>query len=207
MAQGTVEITGLAEQRKHLEQLLTDNPDMKRRLQGCIRKILMEARSRLSKEAQSGLEMQADPRRAYKAIRSAVYRRILGGQVNILSPRRASGGGKSSYEPPRNPSKRGGNRRPRSQRTQDMMGYEGSQRGFVLRFLNQGTQPRYSGYGRNGNNAREREIYQKHHADGRGNRGSISARNWFGGASHQQLEKASESLQQLIDRVLNEEFK
>ena len=203
----TVEITGLAEQRKRLEQLLTDNPDMKRRLQGCIRKILLEARANLSKEAQSGLEMQADPRRAYKAIRSAVYRRILGGQVNILSPRRAAAGGKSSYEPPRNPSKRGGNRRTRSDRTKDMMKYEGSQRGFVLRFLNQGTQQRYAGYGRNGNNARQREIYLKHHADGRGNRGSITARNWFGPKSTQELNAAADDFQQLIDRVLNDEFK
>ena len=39
-----------------------------------------------------------------------------------------------------------------------------------------------------------------------GNRGSITARNWFGGASHKALEKASVQLQELIDRIIANEF-
>jgi hypothetical protein len=39
------------------------------------------------------------------------------------------------------------------------------------------------------------------------NRGWISQRNWFGGASQMALEKASIDMQDFIDKVINEEFR
>ena len=149
--------------------------------------------------------MQSDPRKAYKAVRYAVYRKIFGGQVNILSPRNAKLG--SLYEPPRKlqPHQRGGNRRTRSDRTTELMSYFGKDRAFVLRFLNAGTRVRYNG-GRNGSTEEQYNTFIAHH-EGSWHRGSISARNWFGGASHAALEKASQDMQDLIDRIINEEFR
>ena len=144
---GTVTISGLDAFEKKLKELETTNPGFEKRLRGVIKKVLGQVRAALQKDAQSGLQMQSDPRKAYKAVRYAVYKRIFGGQVNILPSRKTV---KGHYEPQRKGlPKRGGNRRTRSKRTQDLLDYEGISRGFVLRFLNAGTRVRYAGYGRN----------------------------------------------------------
>ena len=93
----------------------------------------------------------------------------------------------------------------RSKRTQDLMSYEGADRGFILRFLNAGTEARYTG-GRNGRTREERDTFILNH-EGRSFRGSIGARNWFGPRSHQELEKAAHNIQQIVDRIVNDEFK
>lgn len=181
---GAVTIEGIDELEKKLKSLRTTDPTFEKRLRGAIREILKEARNELSKNATSGLDMKSDPRQAYRAVRFSVYKRIFGGQVNILQSRKAGAG--RLYEPERKGlPKRGGNRMKRSKRTEQLMSYQGKDRGFILRFLNQGTQSRTS------------------HG---GNRGSITARHWFGSASIQELEKAAEKLQGIVDRVLKEEF-
>lgn len=191
MNNGTVTITGLGEFEKKLEQLKSDSPGFEKRLRDAIRKILGKARSHLQNEAASGLRMQSDPRHAYKAVRYAVYKRIFGGQVNILQPRRAGKG--HLYEPPRTlkPHQRGGNRVLRSRRTTDVMSYEGKDRSFVLRFLNQGTGDREAGT-RGGRLS--------------GNRGSIAPRNWFRGSSLREMQSTSAEIQNLIDKIIKEEF-
>jgi hypothetical protein len=192
MNNGTVTITGLGEFEKKLEQLKSDSPGFEKRLRDAIRKILGKARSHLQNEAASGLRMQSDPRHAYKAVRYAVYKRIFGGQVNILQPRRAGKG--QLYEPPRTlkPHQRGGNRVLRSRRTTDVMSYEGKDRAFVLRFLNQGiSTPREAGT-RGGRLS--------------GNRGSIAPRNWFRGSSLREMQSISSEIQNLIDKIIKEEF-
>ena len=200
---GTVTISGLDAFEKKLKQLETTNPGFEKRLRGVIRKVLGEVRAKIQQSAQSDLQMKSDPRKAYKAVRYAVYKRLLGGQVNILPSSKTV---KGSYEPPRKGlPKRGGNRRPRSQRTQDLLDYEGISRGFVLRFLNAGTRVRYAGYGRNGKTESDYERFVLNH-DGRGKRGSISARNWFGPRSQRELENAAGHIQEIIDKVINEEF-
>lgn len=202
---GTITITGIDELNHKLEQMKTQGTDFEKRLRGAIRKVMGEVRAAMQKSAQTDIGMNSDPRKAYKAVRYAVYKRIFGGQVNILQSRKASSH-RSSYEPPRKPlPRRGGNRMARSQRTQDMMGYEGADRGFVLRFLNAGTNVRYIG-GRNGRNDDERyEFYNNH--GGQGCRGAIAARNWFGPRSHKELEAAAQNIQAIIDKVINDEFK
>ena len=179
-----ITIEGIDAFDKKIKQMRTDDPTFEKRLRGAIREILKDARNALSKDAQSGLQMKSDPRHAYKAVRSAVYKRLFGGQVNILQSRKAGSG--HLYEPQRKGlPKRGGNRMKRSERTTQLMSYQGKDRGFILRFLNGGTTDRIS-YG--------------------GNRGSIPARHWFGGASQKQLEIAAKKLQDIIDRVINDKF-
>ena len=186
---GQFQVDGLVKQRKELEQMLSSNPDIEKRLQKLIRKVLMQARKQVSQSAQGAIK--SDPRQAHKAVKTAVYRRILGGSVSLLNKRRAGSAG--SYEPPRTlqPNQRGGNRVKRGQRTQQVMNYQGASRAFVLRFINQGTSQRTAGT-RGGHLS--------------GNRGSIAARNFFGSSSHQALQQAAAELDKMIDDIISKEF-
>lgn len=200
---GTIEMKGLSEFEKKLEQLRTDNPGFEKRLRDVIRKVLGHARANLRKDAASGLGMDSDPRHAYKAVRFAVYKRLFGGQLNILQSRRA--GASTTYTPPRTlkAGQRGGNRRLRTSRNLDK--YEGVDRGFILRWLNNGmtkTNPRTIHFTENPN--RKVDKWNKH--PNTGNRGAIAARNWFRGASLQELQSVAGEMQQLIDKVIKDEF-
>ena len=207
MAQDAFTIEGYEEQLKQLKCMMTDDPTFRRRINAVLSQVLKEARKAISDDAKS--VVKNDPRHAYQAVRSAVYKRILGGQVNILQKRRA--GSPTSYRKPlKGLPRRGGNRWGRSERTKQLEGYEGTDRGFILRFLNAGTADRgitsytdRTGTRHSLGSASSQDI--KTHA-WTGNRGSIAARNWFGGASHAALEKASLQLQELIDRIIANEF-
>lgn len=188
---GAFEVDGIVKQKQELESLLMSNPAMEKKVQGLIRKVLLAARKEISTAA-SG-KIKNDPRQAYKAVKSAVYRRILGGNVSILSKRRA---GKRGPLPPvvhqletRVNSKgnhRGGNRMPRSRRTEDLLTYQGADRGFILRFLNAGTDDRESRIG---------------------NRGAISARSFFATSSQRAMEQAASQLERLIEELIKKELK
>ena len=170
---------------------MMSNPAMEKKVQGLIRKVLMAARRQVAASAKGS--MKSDPRQAYKAVKSAVWRQVLGGSVSILNRRRASG---RLSEPPvvhkletQTNSKgdhRGGNRMPRSRRTVDQLTYSGADRGFILRFLNAGT------------NGRTSRI---------GYRGQISPRNFFAGSSQTAMNKAADELTKLIDELIKNEMK
>lgn len=204
---GAITITGLEAFERKIEQLKTTNPGFEKRLRDVIRKVLKQARDELSKKAESGLGMKSDPRHAYKAVRYAVYKRIFGGQVNILQSRKAHS--PNSYEPPRKlrEGQRGGNRRVRSKRTDKVMHYEGMDRGFILRFLNNGTQQRaierLVEYKRAGGGSKFKWVSD---ASKYGNRGSIASRNWFGRESLEEFQSISHAMQTIIDEVIKEEF-
>ena len=185
-----MEVTGLDELSKKLDRLQAKDSQMEQRITKIIREAIKAARSMVTQDAKGAVGN--DPRHAYKAVRSMVYKRILGGNISILQKRKA-GSGKSGYEPPRTlrPGQRGGNRVPRSTRTQQMMDYEGSDRGFILRFLNSGTGQRTAGT-RNG---------RLH-----GNRGSIAARNWFPSSGQRAMNAAAQYIIDEIDRLIAEEF-
>ena len=199
MASKTIEIEGLDEQVKQLRRMMSEDPYFRRRVNAVIKTVLSEARREVTQHAQGA--MDSDPRHAYKAVRSAVYRRILGGNLNILQKRKA--GAPGNYQKPRKGLPlRGGNRWGRSERTKQLEGYEGTDRGFILRFLNAGANDRairtYSD--KNGDRFSLRTF-----AKG-GNRGNIAARNWFGNASQAALEKVSIRMDNFIDQIINEEF-
>ena len=185
-----MEVTGLDELSKKLDRLQAHDSQMEQRITKIIREAIKAARSMVTADAKGATG--SDPRHAYKAVRSMVYKRILGGNISILQKRKA-GSGKSGYEPPRTlrPGQRGGNRVPRSARTQQVMDYEGSDRGFILRFLNSGTGQRTAGT-RNG---------RLH-----GNRGSIAARNWFPSSGQRAMNAAAQYIIDEIDRLIAEEF-
>lgn len=208
------EVEGFVEQKKELDRLLMSNPAMEKKMQGIIRKVLSAVRKNMSKEAL--VAMKEDPRKASKAVRTMVYKRILGGNVNILNKRRASGGG-GSYTPQRTllAGQRGGNRRPRSARTIALESYYGKDRGFILRFMNSGTPGN-----RNLQNFRVDPAREHVHRGSQGGnlqkygktintgyRGHIAPRNWFGNRSHQEMESAAENLSRFIDKLIQQELK
>lgn len=175
----------ILEQQKVLEAALSTNPKTQKALQKLIRKALMDVRPELVAAARGA--MGSDPRGAANGIRLSVYKKILGGNVNILNSRKA--GKPTTYEPPRKlkPHQRGGNRVPRGKRTDTVMHYGPHDRQWILRFINSGTSDRMAG-SRGGRLS--------------GNRGSIAARNFFGRAGSSALTKAAENLATLIDTEL-----
>ena len=145
----------IVEQNKVLEQALSTNPKTQNVLRKLIRKVIMQERA--SVVASIKFE-NGDPRGSARAVRTAVYKKILGANINIYNSRKAHGS--TSYEPPRNPSHRGGNRRTRSGRTQQIMSYGPLDRGFILRFQNDGTGDRSVNF--TSNDKRKVDKWNKH---------------------------------------------
>ena len=201
---GNFVVEGLQEQMKQLDALLASNPEMEAKMRRVISKVMVKAQKWTQKEIAG--DMPNDPRHAAKAVRKAVYRRILGGNINILRKSRATEG-PSNYTPTRTlkSGQRGGNRRLRSERTHRMDSYNASDRGFILYWLNSGTGTRQERGFRNdphrsqvrrGSQGGDVNKYGK--TTNTGARGSISSRNVF--ASN------IVALGEFIDRELNKEF-
>jgi len=201
---GHLVVSGLQEQMKQLDALLASNPDMEKRMRRVISKVMVKAQKRMQKDV--GNDLPRDPRNAAKAVRKAVYRRVLGGNINILRKRRATEGA-SNYTPKRTlrSGQRGGNRRLRSGRTIQLNSYQGSDRGFILFWMNSGTQNRniegfkqdpHRSAVKRGSQGGDLDKYGK--TVNTGARGKIAARNVF--ASH------IVSLGDFIDKELIKEF-
>jgi len=191
---------GFQEQVKQLQRMMSDDPEFRKRVQAAIKKVFREVQKSVSAEA--GKVIDNDPRQAYKAVRTSIYRRILGGQVNILSKRRA--GNPGNYQKPlKGLPKRGGNRWGRSERTKQLEGYQGSDRGFILRFINAGV----SGRKIHSYTDKEGTKHNLRTAAGGGNRDGFSGRDWFGSASQSYLENAADMLQDLVDKIVQGLFK
>jgi hypothetical protein len=204
------DVDGLVEQRNELDRLLMGNPQMEKRVQGLIRKVLIRVRRAI----QDSIRFEhGDPRQAYKAVRTTVYRRILGGNVNILRKKRA--GAMGAYTSPRTlePGQRGGNRRSRSERTAALQSYQGSDRGFILRFLNAGTQERSIQFHFDKHRpdvqrgSRGGDVKKYGTTTNTGARGHIEARNWFAKNSIVAMEGAAAVLEELIDELIEKELK
>ena len=178
--------TVILDQQKVLEAALSTNPKTQKVLQTLIRKALMEVRPQLVAAARGA--MGSDPRGAAQGIRTSVYKKILGGNVNILNMRKKTGA-PTSYEPPRKlqPHQRGGNRVLRGERTNTVMHYGPHDRQWILRFINSGTSERMAG-------TRGDRLS--------GNRGNIAARNFFSSAGERALAQAADNLAMLIDTEL-----
>ena len=180
-----IDNTQIVEQQQLLEKALSTNASTERVLRKLIRSEILAARKKVVADA----KLKNDPRGARQAVRTSVYKKILGANINIFSSRRSHT--PNSYEPPRKlkPGQWGGNRRNRSARTNTIMHYGPLDRGFILRFQNSGT----------GN----RSIQPS------GNRGSLSAKNFFAPAADRVLAQAADNLAGLIEtelsKILNDE--
>ena len=190
MAKDYITTYGLAARAREIEQMITTNPAMRKELVKIIRQCISKARKNIVKDAKGILDN--DPRNAYKAVRSSVYKQILGGNLNILNKKRSSGQ-MSSYEPPRKlrPGQRGGNRVPRGVRTDQVMHYGPSDRGWILRMVNSGTGDRMAG-------TRGGRLT--------GSRGRIAPRSFFVKSAQPAMAQAVNKLAQLIDQEFAEMF-
>lgn len=187
---GTFQVQGMDALTDKLDRLQLNRPSMEKKIETIIRKAINKAKKIVSQQARGA--MPHDPHESYKAVKTMVYKQILGGNVSILTKRRASSK-RSSYEPPRTlrPGQRGGNRVKRGKRTQGLMEYTGTDRGMILRWLNSGTTNRIAGT-RGGRLS--------------GNRGSMSARNWFPNAGERGMTEAAQYIVSEIDRLIAEEM-
>lgn len=189
----------IVEQQKVLEQALSTNPKTQKALQKLIRRVILEARAQVSAAAAG--KMKSDPRGAARAVRTAVYKKVLGANINIYNSRKAHGS--TSYEPPRKGvSGRGGNRRARSERTARIMGYDALDRGFILRWINEGANDRAIQFKSDERRNRWPSVSKWSKHPNTGNRGSIAARNFFGSAGQRALVQAADNLANLIDTEL-----
>ena len=164
-------------------------------LYNAVRRYLRDAETELRLLTIGSMGLPNDPRASrYGVSRDKVRSKkgLIYGQIKIYQPKTA-GNRKNTYVQPRkldqNPHQRGGNRVPRSARTQQMLDYGPRDRGMILRWLSGGTGNRTAGT-RNG----------KLH----GNRGSIAPRNYFGRAVNANVDTVLEHLAQKIDAKIEE---
>lgn len=183
------------EQKQVLEQALSTNPKTQKALQKLIRQVIKEARAKVVAAAADA--MKSDPRGAARAVRTAVYKKILGANINIYNSRKAHGS--NHYELPRKGvNGRGGNRRTRSAITARIMSYDALDRGFILRWINSGVNDRHIEFTEK--EGRKADKWNKH--PNTGNRGSIAPRNFFRGDGERALVQATDALANLIDTEL-----
>ena len=194
-----IDDTLISNQEQNLRAAMSTDPKMRKVIQHHIREALFEAR----KEMMNSISFDnGDPRGSARAIRTSVYDKVLGGNINILTGKKAHG--TNSYEPPRKGvSGRGGNRRKRSERTKKIMSYAPLDRGFILRFVNSGTKTRVIGFRntmRSNRSRYERTVSRVHSGDKfrTGNRGAIAARNWFIQSAEYALGNAAQTIAEMI---------
>lgn len=122
---------------KQAEECLTYMETKNVLKKGTIRNQVRNSISRVRRAVTGSLNFKSDPRMAKRAVQQTVYKRVIGGNVNILRPRkmenkkitvRYAKGGKSGK--PRE--------RSVSQRTQLINSYYGKDRYFLLRMINTG---------------------------------------------------------------------
>lgn len=170
-----------------LARLMVTHPDTKKRIKKMLQAEAKKVRKNISKDVHDN--MPNDPRRAYAAVKRSLYKKVLGFNVSILNPRRGSVKVMSIWRPNRkldeSPDQRGGNRRPRSERTKQVDGYIAAQRAFVLRFNNSGTANRETRFG---------------------SRGAMRTRRVFETSASFQMEGAMNEISQMIEEIMSEEF-
>ena len=184
--------------RKHVDDLgkmLTSNNYMRDRIRKIIRAEIKAARNKIASDVHNNL--MSDPRKAYRSVRSTIYKQVLGGNINILAPRRAG----ARYELVRRRTLQdrqwGGNRRPRSPRTEALETYFGKDRGFVLRFNNSGTAERHIKF-----TLAKRKEDKWNHNPNTGNRGNIAPRGVFSTPALYHLQE----IEQAVSEVFEQEF-
>jgi len=179
---GDIQVTGLIENQHMFEVLLTRNPHFELKIRAAIRKALQEARKKVSKDAASYIEN--DPRKAARSIKHTIYKQIIGGNISILQKRKAGQKYQLVRQKTSTPGQVGGNRRLRVESRNRLDQYYGSDRGFILRFLNAGTVNRETRYG---------------------SRGSIGRTNWFGHVAPWHMETATQDVANAINEYIKQQ--
>lgn len=185
----------LEEERRRLSALSLLNTKFEEQVREFIRKEIKAAREEIIRNVKF---KNGDPRGARFAIRRAVLNKTLA--ASIWLPPMTKAGQRNNYEPPRNPSRRGGNRMIRSNRTDDIMHYGPMDRGWILRMVNAGTHPRYAN-GRNGkwSKSGSNSTFFKLQKIGDYYRGSIPPANFFHKYGNRAMDRALQGIRRMID--------
>lgn len=185
----------VVEQKQILDQLLSTNPKTQKALQQLIHQVILEARAQVV----SSIQFQnADPHQSRRAVRSTVYKKILGGNINILNSRKAHGTQAYQYQHKLREGQRGGNRVKPTLRTIQIQTYAPQDRGFILRWINSGADDRHINFSPD----IRRKVDRWNHNPNTGNRGTITGKSFFRDYGQRALERAAEHLGTLIDAEL-----
>lgn len=84
-----------------------------------------------------------DPRKSWQGVRVIIDKKGEAAVIGLLNPRKA--GTPSSYNKPRGGKSGIIRHRKKSKRTKDVEGYQGKDRAWILRIVNQGTTGRFAG--------------------------------------------------------------
>jgi hypothetical protein len=158
-----------------------------------VRKVFAKVAKPVKQSAQQGARssMKKDPRKAWKGVRVITLKGGKGVVVGLLNPRKAgnamavgsnSTGGKSGIR----------RKRKRSARTNQVDGYQGADRSFILRMHNQGTENRMAGT-RDGNMKAA-------------NRGRLTAKRFFDRAASG-MQRASQQLSVELGKIIEQKSK
>lgn len=207
---GVVSIENYDVNARKLEHLLTSDPDFAKAYRALIRKSLQAARRKISSDIKFSNAIKKDPRAAYKAVKTSVYKSIFGGNISILSRKKASNT-RTTYAPPRTlkAGQRGGNRRKITPRTLQVMSYYGIDRGFILRWLEEGTNERLINFKADGNRAhihrgsRGGDVSKYGVTVNTGKRGSLKAKNVFSNHAGRELEIAVDEISDALVEYIN----
>lgn len=158
-----------------------------------VRKVFAKVAKPVKQSVQQGARssMKKDPRKAWKGVRVITLKGGKGVVVGLLNPRKAgnamavgsnSTGGKSGIR----------RKRKRSARTNQVDGYQGADRSFILRMHNQGTESRMAGT-RDGNMKAA-------------NRGRLTAKRFFDRAASG-MQRASQQLSVELGKIIEQKSK
>ena len=186
----TIEIDNNA----RLDRLLMTNPDTEKDVRRLVATVLQAAEKEVESAAARAMR-NGDYRNTALSVRHSIYRRVLGGNVNILS----GGRGRGTKPPKVLPSSRG-----RLQKTTDMMGYR--DRSFILRWLDDGTNGRtiehMNGHRMLRQSTSERPKNRYYRFPGSlGARGKVTATHFFGPSANAAIEKAADELVVLLNQM------
>ena len=181
---GDIEVSGFTETIETFGRIMTNDPQMASIFKKFIRNVLKDARKKLSQDTKS--YMKSDPRKAARAVKYSVYKSLFGGNVSILQKKAGTAGAKWLWkrEKKLRPGQRGGNRILRDGERSRLDQYFGADRGFALRFINGGADPRTSRYG---------------------NRGSIRRSDWFGRTAPWHMEDAANQVAEAINEYVRQQ--
>ena len=158
-----------------------------------IRRVFAKVAKPVKQSVQQGFRasVKSDPRKAWKGVRVITLKDGKGVIVGLLNPRKA---GNAMAVGSRSTGGRSGIRRKRkrSARTNQVDGYQGADRSFILRMHNQGTEVRFAGT-RDGNMKRA-------------GRGQLTAKRFFDRAEAG-MKQASQSLAQELGRIIENRAK
>ena len=195
----------LENQMHALQACMTVDSEMGKRL----RELIFQELKRVRNDIAGGLKFaNGDPRGTRGAVKRYIASKYLGGVVSIMDGK--ASGNRNSYEAPRKlrQGQRGGNRMLRSQRTDDILHYGPDERGFILRFINSGTHPRYAN-GKNGkwDKRGNNRTFFKLQEQGDYYLGNIAPRNFMNTLGKPSMQRAVENLSKMVDEEFDKLFK